>query len=64
MLYNKKEATRMGRFFSDILILLNYYGFVTALPSRMTAVCASALPRYDAPVFKVIAVHDIMIPSK
>ena len=37
-------------FFLEIYFPLAYYGFTTAFPSRMTAVCARALPLIDAPV--------------
>jgi len=37
-------------FFLEIYFPLAYYGFTTVFPSRMTAVCARALPLIDAPV--------------
>ena len=39
-------------------------GAVTALASRVTAVCDNNLPLIDAPVSRLINVCEIMIPSK
>ena len=48
----------------DILVLINYCGFLTAFFCRVTAVCASNLPFIEAPVCILIPVFPKIIPSK
>lgn len=57
-----KKAALSGSLFS--VDFFSYYGFVIVFELRITADCAKTLPLSEAPVFKVIPVLDITIPSK